>query len=354
MDRPAPQQRQDDLHPALYHFEPGQRLGHSMGAESRSNVRQSEGHYVPAFYERCDNPLMVDTTANIQEAQLHLAERDEVEELQERMCELRVAREGERGAHTCGHHFGHQEYTDTDIVGSESSTAEGSARRRALSLPVVQQCHSLGVAGAEEDCTLLCCCKLKKKVQFADSLGLCLASVKHFLPSEEPLVPPSVLARLQSYPPTGSLQRADFSLYTEPDNPLTHELRAKVEAQGVCLEQASDTQWGVRGCALVRESEDAVQVKIRYTFNDWLSHLDCPAADAPTPAPGPQRFPFTLCYPPATARVQFAICCNLPYGRQLWDNNQGLNYIVCCHQEPQPDFQASHMEQDESCIEMHW
>ncbi|KAE8597818.1 hypothetical protein XENTR_v10016613 [Xenopus tropicalis] len=360
MERPAPHQRQD-LHPALYHFHPGERLDHSTEAESMSegwySESPSEGHYVPELYERCDSPLIapLDSAAHLLEGQMHPAQRVDVQELRERMCELRLTREGEHGAYQCeqGHLFP-QEYTDTDIRGSEPTAAEGSLRRRALSLPV-QQCHRLGVAGAEEDGGLLCCCKLKKKVQFADTLGLCLASVKHFLPSEEPLVPPSVLARLQSYPPTVSLQRAELSLNTEEsDSPVPQELCAKVEAQGVCLEQASDTQWGVRGCALVRESEGAAQVKVRYSFNDWLSHLDCPATAASAPAPGPQRFLFTLCYPPATARVQFAICCSVGNGQELWDNNQGLNYCVYCQQEQVPHFQASDMEQEESCTYQHW
>ncbi|OCT74433.1 protein phosphatase 1 regulatory subunit 3G [Xenopus laevis] len=357
MERPAPQQIQEELHSTCYLFDPGERPVHPMGAESISNVRHSEslseGQYIPGLYEH--RPVMVpqDTSAHLLEVQMHLAQRDDVQELRARICELHLARDGERGAYQCENMCGHQEYIDTDVLGSDCTPAEGSVLRRALSLPV-QQCHRRGVAGAQGDDTHLCCCKLKKKVQFADSLGLCLASVKHFLPSEEPLVPPSVLARLQSYPPTVSLQRAQFSLNTEnePDKPVAQELRAKVEVRGVCLEQASDTQWGVRGVVLVRESEEFVQVKVRYTFNDWLSHLDCPASALP--APGPQRFLFTLCYPPATARVQFAICCNFGNGQELWDNNQGLNYSVCCHQEPLPDLQASHMEQEESCTDLHW
>ena len=45
-----------------------------------------------------------------------------------------------------------------------------------------------------------CCAKCKKRVQFADALGLSLARVKHFSEAEEPQVPPAVLSRLRSFP----------------------------------------------------------------------------------------------------------------------------------------------------------
>ncbi|KAM4704881.1 protein phosphatase 1 regulatory subunit 3G [Rhinophrynus dorsalis] len=262
------------------------------------------------------------------------------------------------------HIQGPGEQSNPDVNYPKPLPIEESPRRRALSLPI-KQSQILRVS-MEEEGSLLCCCKLKKKVQFADSLGLNLASVKHFLPSDEPLVPPSVLARLQSYPPTVSSPRAELAMDEEmysfewaSNFPATPELREKVEEQGVCLEQVSDSHWGVRGSVLVRQPSDGVQVKVRYTFNDWLSFLDCPASPPEKRASfasvaGAQRFLFTLCYPPTTSQVHFAICCNMGHGQEVWDNNQGNNYTVNCQPELIPDFQPSDTEQEEWGATQHW
>uniref|UniRef100_A0A8C5M706 CBM21 domain-containing protein n=1 Tax=Leptobrachium leishanense TaxID=445787 RepID=A0A8C5M706_9ANUR len=208
---------------------------------------------------------------------------------------------------------------------------------------------------------LLCSCKLKKRVQFADSIGLTLASVKHFLSSEEPTVPPAVLARLQSYPPT-TAQKVELN----PGETLFNvraslELLQQLETQRLCLEHVSSSNWGIKGTLLIQDPPDGVQVKIRYTFNNWLSYLDCPASaiefnasECSCPTAGVQRFLFTLCPPPSTVRIQFAICCNLGHGQELWDNNQGNNYTVDCLQEKPLDFQASNLEPDSWGGTQHW
>ncbi|KAJ8383282.1 hypothetical protein AAFF_G00222180 [Aldrovandia affinis] len=41
----------------------------------------------------------------------------------------------------------------------------------------------------------------RKRVKFADTLGLNLASIKHFSATEDPQIPSNVLLRLQSFPP---------------------------------------------------------------------------------------------------------------------------------------------------------
>ncbi|CAH2284246.1 phosphatase 1 regulatory subunit 3G [Pelobates cultripes] len=244
----------------------------------------------------------------------------------------------------------------TDTRYPPTLPTEESPRRRARSLPE----NAIPEEAREEDegAAVLCCCKLKKRVQFADSLGLTLASVKLFLSTEEPTVPPAVLARLQSYPPSAGEQRAE----REPQEPLPcalvpEELLARLASRGLCLEQASSSSWGVRGSVLVQGPTEGVQVKIRYTFNDWLSFLDCPASRqsaAGTSHPGVQRFLFSLCYPPSTPRIQFAICCISGGGQEVWDNNQGSNYTVSCQQEALPDFQAADPELETWGGPQHW
>lgn len=228
----------------------------------------------------------------------------------------------------------------------EPLSTEGSPRRRARSLPW----NSIPEVDVEDDDdSLMCCCKLKKRVQFADSIGLCLASIKHFLPSDEPLVPQSVLARLQSYPPT--VLMPEFPLLEDmcmSECPLPADLLAKLEEQRVCLEHVSASPWGINGYILVKDPGENAHVKIRYTFNEWLSFLDCPASAAlQSSAPGTQRFHFNLCYPPSTPIIHFAICLTTCQGQEIWDNNQGVNYTVSCQQSLLAELQPSGLEQEE-------
>ncbi|CAJ0965167.1 unnamed protein product [Ranitomeya imitator] len=231
----------------------------------------------------------------------------------------------------------------------EPLSTEESPRRRARSLPW----NPIPEAEDEDD-SLLCCCKLKKKVQFADSLGLCLASVKHFLPSDEPLVPPAVLARLQSYPPAvPELPPVEDTAVCE--GPVPAELLARLDEQGVCLEQVSASAWGVAGYVLVKDPGDSAQVRVRYTFNEWLSFLDCPAsAPQQSTAPGAQRFHFSLCYPPSTSLIHFAICFTTSHGQEIWDNNHGANYTVSCQQNWLPALQPCSPGLEESGGPQQW
>ncbi|XP_066435401.1 protein phosphatase 1 regulatory subunit 3G [Eleutherodactylus coqui] len=223
----------------------------------------------------------------------------------------------------------------------EPLSTEESPRRRARSLP----CNSIPEAEVEEDDdSILCCFKLKKKVQFADSLGLCLASVKHFVPSDEPLVPEAVLARLQTCPVAVPMPELPV-LKVMAEIPA--ELLARLEEQRVCLEQVVVSVWGVSGYILVKDPEENAQVKVRFTFNEWASFMDCMAtATQLSSAPGTQRFHFNLCYPPFTTLLHFAICLMTGHGQEIWDNNQGGNYTVNCQQNLPPVELPSREEQE--------
>ncbi|XP_060100170.1 protein phosphatase 1 regulatory subunit 3G [Heteronotia binoei] len=208
------------------------------------------------------------------------------------------------------------------------------------------------------------CCGSKKRVQFADSLGLCLASVKHFSAAEEPQVPPAVLSRLQSFP----MRHKDLEEFSAalaglggcgpppfaralPQLPAARPLVACFEAAGkgleaerlrrerVCLEEAAGTALAgapadVRGVVRVLGCPGAKEVTVRYTFNEWLSFLDAPAAPLlPSdgdPAAPVERYQFTLCLPPGLQEgtaVHFAICYRSQQG-EYWDNNGGSNYTL--------------------------
>ncbi|XP_032912605.1 protein phosphatase 1 regulatory subunit 3G [Catharus ustulatus] len=193
-----------------------------------------------------------------------------------------------------------------------------------------------GEAAAGEDC----CGKCKKRVQFADSLGLSLASVKHFSDAEEPQVPPAALSHLQSPPgeerdpPPPGAEPPPPALLLVPDFPDGGEPGAeRLRRQRVCLERlgrpAAPTD--VRGTVQVLGGPGPKEVTVRYTFNEWLSFVDVPAAPLP-PEPPAERYGFTLCVPPSLregSALHFAIRYRSPQG-EFWDNNGGRNYTLRC------------------------
>ncbi|KAM6444435.1 protein phosphatase 1 regulatory subunit 3G [Rhynochetos jubatus] len=190
-----------------------------------------------------------------------------------------------------------------------------------------------------------CCGKCKKRVQFADSLGLSLASVKHFSEAEEPQVPPAALSRLQSPaagerdPPPGR-DPPPPALRLVPDFPDGGEPSAeRLRRQRVCLERLGrpPAPTDVRGTVRVLGCAGPAEVTVRYTFNEWLSFVDVPAVPLP-PAPATagdppaERYGFTLCVPPGLregSALHFAIRCRGPQGEH-WDNNGGRNYTLRC------------------------
>lgn len=227
-----------------------------------------------------------------------------------------------------------------------------------------------------------CCAKCKKRVQFADALGLSLASVKHFSAAEEPQVPPAVLSRLRSFPGSADdLQqlpglRAAAAAAAAPraaqapalglrplfELPGPRAAAERLLQQRVCLERVHcSAPWGagVTGSGRVLGCPGPRAVAVRYTFTEWRSFLDVPAelhpepvepqgpealSGAPAPAgaeeePGVQRFHFSLCLPPGlqpeeeestdapNVAVHFAICYRCAQG-EYWDNNAGANYTL--------------------------
>ncbi|XP_056676746.1 protein phosphatase 1 regulatory subunit 3G [Monodelphis domestica] len=153
----------------------------------------------------------------------------------------------------------------------------------------------------------VCCTKCKKRVQFADSLGLSLASVKHFSVAEEPQVPPAVFYRHKSFPmrerdleQIGDLLAAAFSpLLLEGSSfspasarPLPrlqplfqlpgpgNAAPERLHLQRVCLEQVdcgAPLSLEVKGSGQVLYCAGPREVTVRYTFTEWRSFLDVPA-----------------------------------------------------------------------------
>ncbi|XP_074064574.1 protein phosphatase 1 regulatory subunit 3G [Macrotis lagotis] len=258
----------------------------------------------------------------------------------------------------------------------------GARRARSFSLPpgpVPEEARLLlggSQPGGEPPGSGACCAKCKKRVQFADSLGLRLASVKHFTATEDPQVPPAALARLRGCPPPEQDAEPPGGLGSPAPPPRLQPLfqlpglgRAaprRLRLQRVCLEQVEcgappgGQVWHhdqVRGCGRVLRCAGPRQVTVRYTFTEWRSFLDVaatllPGQPAPTDADarGPaepedtERFHFCLQLPPGLLRgeeeeeeeeeaaargaaVHFAVCYRCAQG-EFWDNNAGANYTL--------------------------
>lgn len=200
-------------------------------------------------------------------------------------------------------------------------------RRRAQSLPAYPAQLLDRVPGEEEEG--------RKRVKFADALGLNLASVKHFSALEEPQIPSKVLSRHRSFPPPQDfLCHGPFKPVLDTDRlvscfPEPRDADRRVLELRVCLEKVSITQFDVRG--QIRALGGGGEVGVRYTFNEWLSHVDAQALPVSAdPGLVGQRFSFTVYTPPVmdpSSAVHFAVFLRSQDG-EFWDNNQGHNYTL--------------------------
>ncbi|CAM4646975.1 unnamed protein product [Caretta caretta] len=216
-------------------------------------------------------------------------------------------------------------------LGDDSdSEAEGRARgARARSAPAG------GPGGGSRSCSP----GSRKRVRFADALGLELASVRHYWPAELPQVPERVHTQLRR----DALRHfAPLRPFQDPQDPLEGRLLlapcfwdplglpdfgARLGAQGVCLEGVRAGGMGVAGTLRVLNLAYEKRVSVRYSWDGWASYREAPAAYAgPSAGPPSDRFAFRLPLPPG-GTLEFALRCHVG-GQELWDNNAGQNYIL--------------------------
>ncbi|KAK1885350.1 Protein phosphatase 1 regulatory subunit 3G [Dissostichus eleginoides] len=189
-------------------------------------------------------------------------------------------------------------------------------RRRARSLPVLLLDSSGRTA--------------PKRVKFADSMGLNLASVKTFCALEDPRIPKKVLSRHKSFPPP----QQDFLTDLCASFKLGLDLESRAQRLCVTLESVTVSRFDFRGHIRVFSGCKHREVGVRYTFNDWLSHVDAQAVPVLVPAEQEDqlmgRFEFTVFTPPFMepgSSVHFAVFLRGEEG-EFWDNNEGKNYSL--------------------------
>lgn len=210
----------------------------------------------------------------------------------------------------------------------------------------------------------------RKRVRFADALGLELAVVRRFRPGEPPRVPRHVQVQLQRdalrhfapCPPRARGLQVGIPLCSAPEpqpslsgvpaltclpalSPqearvalepaLEPGFAARLQAQRICLERADAGPLGVAGSARVLDLAYEKRVSVRWSADGWRSLRESPASYA-GPAPSPpraDRFAFRLPAPPVGGTLLFALRYRVT-GREFWDNNGGRDYALLGPEHP--------------------
>ncbi|KAK8757716.1 hypothetical protein V5799_004651, partial [Amblyomma americanum] len=104
-------------------------------------------------------------------------------------------------------------------------------------------------------------------------------------------------------------------------------LPAKLGKAKVCLSALSVRELTLHGTVSVANLTYHKHVFVRYTTNEWQSHVDWPASYLPgSLADGVDQFAFALSVADAPLRCELAVCFETEDGRRYWDNNGGANY----------------------------
>ncbi|KAM9330736.1 protein phosphatase 1 regulatory subunit 3E [Gastrophryne carolinensis] len=196
----------------------------------------------------------------------------------------------------------------------------------------------------------------KKRVRFADALGLELESVRHFKHEDLPCIPTHVTYRLQKE----LLEQLAGSCRSRKDSwcearhvispswimePGTWEKQTWERSawdqetwdQRVCLQSMRCESCFLWGSIRVLDLAFEKRVTVRYTLDGWLSYQDTHALYAArlchggSGHPGTDLFTFRLPLPTQdqsqASSLQFAISYQVG-GEEFWDNNKGRNYSL--------------------------
>lgn len=178
----------------------------------------------------------------------------------------------------------------------------------------------------------------KKNVRFADSLGHQLEAVKYFINS------PKVMRRH-----TVTLAPDINNLYTNgkshliPTNFTVPSLDPgfwdRLKSQSVLFHSCTTSETTVYGIVSVIDHSYVKKVYVRYTFNDWNSHVEQECSYiAGSHQNDNDKFTFEIYCKPSDftlsspnlfhPRLFFAIRYKSGNGNEYWDNNFGKNYCL--------------------------
>ncbi|XP_029437070.1 protein phosphatase 1 regulatory subunit 3E [Rhinatrema bivittatum] len=220
------------------------------------------------------------------------------------------------------------------------SQVGATARRRARSAPADR-------TRAEASTLRSCSPDTRKRVRFADSLGLELTDVRHFRQTDLPRVPAHVQAQLRRdslrhFEPCQIslplMQNSSLHLpsleptFTDPG--LARDFLERVRAQRVCLESITVESFFISGRIRVLNLAFEKTVLVRYSADSWRTHQDTratyvPEAQGLRPRPADLfsfRLPLPAC-PSHSGLLQFAIRYQVG-PMEFWDNNEGKDYSL--------------------------
>uniref|UniRef100_A0A3B3DDW9 Protein phosphatase 1 regulatory subunit 3C2, duplicate b n=1 Tax=Oryzias melastigma TaxID=30732 RepID=A0A3B3DDW9_ORYME len=172
----------------------------------------------------------------------------------------------------------------------------------------------------------------EKRVVFADSQGFSLTDVRLFSDEEEEqsdldLLP--TLCTVSTSCPGTSLKLG----FAQPSLDF-QAFRSKLAESMVILECCTISEQTLRGTVRVRNITFQKDVRMRITFNSWLSYRDVPCTYLQKRFGGPQTdiFEFSTDIPKvidAKRRIEFCfIYLPVGYSEPFWDNNYGKNYSI--------------------------
>ncbi|CAL8303969.1 unnamed protein product [Lota lota] len=201
----------------------------------------------------------------------------------------------------------------------------------------------------------------KKQVVFADAHGLALADII-FFKEEDPLAElqfhlsdiEGALARLRLGENTDTGDSGGLVLDFTPPFEDYLDLRQRLKAQQVSLENCSIQDGSLSGTIKVQNVSFEKSVSVRITFDSWISFQDVPCRylNNVYSCPDTDTFSFSIPLPEvvgvgSSKQVEFCVC----YKAQeqiFWDNNHGNNYcLVPSEPEPNPSPKTRGVEEME-------
>jgi protein phosphatase 1 regulatory subunit 3A/B/C/D/E len=222
----------------------------------------------------------------------------------------------------------------SNLSGSSSSQddsgTESSSDGSPLASPTESKCKSdLHCNGKKKG--------LRKKVSFADDLGLALAKIKILTesPDTPPLLRREMLDSLTQGASACVVEDPPLVLnFTQPASDYL-PFREKIEKSCVSLENVILKDYNLMGTIKVKNIGFEKVVKVRVSYDSWESHFDVMSTYVPnTYSAGHcspyDTFSFEFSIPTDLDKkqtVQFAVCFEVN-GKQYWDSNDGQNYEV--------------------------
>lgn len=192
----------------------------------------------------------------------------------------------------------------------------------------------------------------KKRVVFADAIGLALTAVRLFIPEPSSPYPTLVmrpfLAKVEEQQsPASKLQRPKLRLDFPQPALDTKAFLARLRETHVQLESCNVTENLLSGKVCVTNLGIDKAVHVRVTFDSWRTHHDIPCRflQQQRGAPDTDVFAFDLSLPQNVDPkdgIEFCVSYRPGLGSTThWDDNKGQNFRVCVDKEVSNSPQAN-------------